>query len=178
MLPAGRDTIPGEAGDTTTGWPTSWPLCVFYGMVNTGVRNSWIIYKVNVMKRGDNQRRGGSVCRLIKPWTEQRLPSSTLSIQLINLIFIMSDIPTPGTPTGEAGPVAAESGYPLLRCVDCTTGSNRKAGHRCHVCCHPVCPRYCHPACTGCEVNISVLGLGAINVVVVVVNKVSLPHNK
>ncbi|KAM4616855.1 neuropeptide FF receptor 1 like 2 [Polymixia lowei] len=50
---------------------------------------------------------------LIKPWAEQRLPSSSLSRQLRILICSVCNIPTPGTPAGEVGPVAAESGGPL-----------------------------------------------------------------
>lgn len=132
-----------------------WPLCVFYGMMNAGVINSWIIHKENAMKRGDNQMKRRQYMQalalaLIKPWAEQRLPSSNLSRQLRILIRSVCDIPTPGTPAGEAGPVAAESRGPLVRCADCPTGSDRKTRHRCHVCRRPVCPRHYYPACTDC----------------------------
>lgn len=122
-----------------------WALCVFYGMMNAGVINSWIIHKENAMKRGDNQMKRRQYMQalalaLIKPWAEQRLPSSNLSRQLRILICSVCDIPTPGTPAGDT--VAAESRGPLVRCADCPTGSDRKTQHRCHVCCRPVCPRH------------------------------------
>ena len=90
---------------------------MFYGMMNAGVINSWIVYKENAMKTGDNQMKRRQYMQvlalaLIKPWAEQRLPSSTLSRELRILICSVCDIPTPGTPVGEAGPVAAENTGP------------------------------------------------------------------
>lgn len=89
-----------------------WPLCVFYGMINADVINSLIIHNENAMKRGENQMQRRPYMQalalaLIRPWAEQRLPSSNLSRQLRVLICSMLDIPTPGTLEGEAGPVAA-----------------------------------------------------------------------
>ncbi|GLD70151.1 piggyBac transposable element-derived protein 4-like protein [Lates japonicus] len=120
-----------------------WPMCVFYGMINAGVINSWIIHKENAMKRDDNylQRRPymqALALALIKPWAEQRLPSSNLSSQLRILICTVLDIPSPGTLASEGGPMAAESSGPLVRCADCPSGSDRKTRHRCHVCRRPV----------------------------------------
>ncbi|XP_062870546.1 piggyBac transposable element-derived protein 4-like [Trichomycterus rosablanca] len=132
-----------------------WPLCVLYGMMSAGVINSWIIHKENALKRGDTpmkrrQYMQALAMALIKPWAEQRLPSSSLSHQLRILICSVCNIPTPGTTASEVGPVAAESGGPLVRCADCPTGSDRKTRHRCHVCRRPVCPRHYYPACTDC----------------------------
>ncbi|KAL7868524.1 hypothetical protein SRHO_G00099080 [Serrasalmus rhombeus] len=132
-----------------------WPLCVLYGMMNAGVINSWIIHKENALRSGDTPMRRKQYMQalamaLIKPWAEQRLPSSSLSRQLRILICTVCNIPTPGTTAREVGPVAAESGGPLVRCADCPTGSDRKTQHRCHVCRRPVCPRHYYPACTDC----------------------------
>lgn len=116
-----------------------WPLCVLYGLISAGVINSWIIHNENVMKRGENQMQRRPYMQalalaLIKPWAEQRLPSSNLSRQLRVLICSVLDIPTPGTLADEAGPVAAESSSPSVRCADCPADSDRKTRHRCHVC--------------------------------------------
>ncbi|CAL9691157.1 unnamed protein product [Knipowitschia caucasica] len=112
-----------------------WPLCVFYGMINAGVINSYIIHKENAMKRDDTylQRRPymqALALALIKPWAEQRLPASNLSRQLRILICTVLDIPSPGTLASEEGPVAAESSGAFVRCADCPSGSDRKTRHR------------------------------------------------
>ncbi|CAI5678276.1 unnamed protein product [Oreochromis niloticus] len=94
-----------------------WPLCVFYGMINAGVINSWIIHNENAMKRGENQMQRRPYMQalalaLIKPWAEQRLPSSNLSRQLGVLICSVLDIPTTGTLEDEQVVKPVVSVYP------------------------------------------------------------------
>lgn len=105
------------------------PLCVFNGMMNAGF-DKLMDHTQGEMKRGDNQMKRRQYIQalalaLIKPWAE-RLPSPNLSRQLRILICSICNIPTPGTPAGEAGPGAAESKGPLVRCANCPTGSDRK----------------------------------------------------
>lgn len=76
-----------------------------------------------------------------------RQASSSLSRDLSVLICSVSNVPAPGTPVDEVGPVAAESGDPLVRCDDCPTDSDGKTQT---VCCQPVCPRHYYLVCTNC----------------------------
>nr|XP_022906140.1 piggyBac transposable element-derived protein 4-like [Onthophagus taurus] len=60
-----------------------WPLCVFYGMVNSASINSYIVYCYNTFKRGEKplSREGFMIelaYRLAKPWMEHRISVPSL----------------------------------------------------------------------------------------------------
>lgn len=132
-----------------------WPLCVFYGMLNTGCTNSWIIHSENMIRRG-----GKSLIRrkymqvlarsLIVPWAQKRLTSPFLSRTLKTLISIVCDLPSPGTSAGTPGTPVADSEGAVVRCVECPGRSDRKTRHRCNSCRQPVCPRHFYPVCANC----------------------------
>ncbi|KAG7161264.1 PiggyBac transposable element-derived protein 4-like 4 [Homarus americanus] len=133
-----------------------WPLCMFYGMVNAGVINSWIIHKDNMSRTGGKLPKRRTYMQalaraLITPWAEKRLSSPFLSQGLKALICSVCDLPSPGSVARPPGTPVADSKDPLVRCVECPNGSDRKTRHRCHGCRQPMCPRHFYPVCANCE---------------------------
>lgn len=84
----GVDTFDQMCGQYLCGRKTKrWQLCVFYGMVNTGVINSWIIYEENMKRGGGKQIKRKQYMQelavlLVKPWAVHRLAHHTLPRQL------------------------------------------------------------------------------------------------
>lgn len=67
-----------------------WPLCLFFGMLNAGVINSWIFHGENIQKAGGTHIQRKKIMKvlsteLVKPWAVHRLASQTLPRQLCNL---------------------------------------------------------------------------------------------
>ncbi|XP_064082557.1 uncharacterized protein LOC135198676 isoform X1 [Macrobrachium nipponense] len=133
-----------------------WPLCLFYGILNAGTLNSWIIHRDNNIRLCHKPLARKKFMQLlaeelIKPWAVTRLHSPFLPRDLKSLMSTVFKVETPTTVAAPGGPVAAESAFPLVRCRDCPRGSDRKTRHRCHVCKKAVCPRHYYPICTDCE---------------------------
>ncbi|KAG7164420.1 hypothetical protein Hamer_G003621 [Homarus americanus] len=87
---------------------------------------------------------------LITPWAEKRLRSSCLSWGLKALICSVCDLPSPGSVSRPPGTPVADSKDPLVRCVECPKGCDRKTRHRCHGCRQPMCPRHFYSVCANC----------------------------
>ena len=133
----------------------SWPLCVFFGMLNAGVINSWIIYGENMQKTGGRQTQRKHFMQvlameLVKPWAVHRLASHTLPRQLKELIGTVFELPTPTGLSGDAGPPAAQMREPKVRCVECPSRADKKTRFRCGACQRAVCLSHCYTLCGNC----------------------------
>lgn len=133
-----------------------WPMCVFFGMINACVINSWIIYNEN------KQRTGGKAIEkrfymqelaeaLIKPWAEKRMLSNPrMSQSLKTVTSTVCNIPLPARVDQAGLTVMADSRAPMVRCSLCERTSDRKTRHRCQGCARPVCPRHIYAWCVDC----------------------------
>lgn len=66
------------SGTTCSRKTKRWPLCIFYGMINTAFINSYVIYCNNMLKKGRKPLRRSQFMiklssELSKPWMEHRL---------------------------------------------------------------------------------------------------------
>lgn len=131
-----------------------WPMCMFYGMINAAVINSWVIFKAN------NDRVGGKkmkrrqymhemALQLIKPNAQQRLNAPTQHKKVKAIITQVCSINPSGMVAG-AGPSAAEMREPMVRCKKCESKADKKTRFRCHSCRQPVCPSHYYPYCCDC----------------------------
>ena len=131
-----------------------WPMCMFYGMINAAVINSWVIFKAN------NDRVGGKkmkrrmymhemALQLIKPNAQQRLNAPTQHKKVKAIITQVCSINSSGMVAG-AGPSAAEMREPMVRCKKCESKADKKTRFRCHSCRQPVCPSHYYPYCCDC----------------------------
>ncbi|XP_064094353.1 piggyBac transposable element-derived protein 4-like [Macrobrachium nipponense] len=132
-----------------------WPLCVFFGMVNASIINSWIIYKANnpTLQRKELHRRKfmhGLALQLIKPSAQERMnnPSQHRQVKLAIRQVCSLNLRS-GTAAG-AGPSAAEMRNPMVRCTKCDSKADKKTRFRCHSCRQPVCPSHYFPYCCDC----------------------------
>lgn len=151
----GVDTFDQMCGHYSCGRKTRrWRLCVFFGMLNAGVINSWIIHGENIEKTGGRQFQRKQYMQLlatelVKPWAVQRLMSLTLPRQLKDTICTVFELPTPSGPR-DAGPPAAQSKEPMVRCVVCPAKVDKKTRFRCASCQRDVCPNHYYPICANC----------------------------
>lgn len=131
-----------------------WPLCVFYGILNSAVINSWIIHSENSeMSGGPKVKRKHYMeelaMQLVKPWALSRLNATTLPRQVrvvINTVCSQNPDVTPGV----AGLPAADMREPMVRCQLCQSKKDKKTRFRCHTCSRPVCPSHYYPFCKDC----------------------------
>ncbi|KAK4318811.1 hypothetical protein Pmani_010234 [Petrolisthes manimaculis] len=112
-----------------------WPMCIFYGMVNTAAINSWIIHSDNISASGGkplNRRKFmQEVAKAFKkPWAVQRLNTPTLSISLKRVISDFCNV------VRERGNkvVLAESRSTVAYCKRCPLKKHRKTRFRCIRC--------------------------------------------
>ena len=134
-----------------------WPKCVFYGMINGGVINSWIIYSENQLRTGGSTMPRRKYMQqlavaLIKPWAEKRLVNTPkMSRNLKKVISTVCDIPLPATAAPPGRIVMNDSRAPMIRCSHCPRNEDRKTRHRCAGCGSPVCLRHFYPYCGDCQ---------------------------
>lgn len=132
-----------------------WSLCMFFGILNAGVINSWIIHGENMQKKGGTSMDRKTYMRelakeLVKPWAMHRLSIVCLPRELKTHICIVFEVPTPSAEVTAAGPPAAQSKEPLVRCVVCPSKADKKTRFRCVTCKRPVCPNHYFSTCGNC----------------------------
>ena len=132
-----------------------WPMAIFYGMINSGVINSWIIYKENQQTIGSKpiERRyymQQLAEALIKAWAGKRMLNPRILRTIKTVINTVCNIPIPAR-NDQAGPIVmADSRAPMVRCSLCERADDRKTRHRCQGCSRPVCPRHIYAWCVQC----------------------------
>ncbi|XP_068210904.1 uncharacterized protein [Palaemon carinicauda] len=132
-----------------------WPLCVFFGMVNAIIINSWIIYKANnpTLQRKELHRRKfmhGLALQLIKPSAQERMNNPSQHRQVKLAIRQVCSLNLRSGTAADAGPSAAEMRNPMVRCTKCDSKADKKTRFRCHSCRQPVCPSHYFPYCCDC----------------------------
>lgn len=132
-----------------------WPMCVFYGILNSVSINSWIVHSENLERAHEKRMECRKYVKelamsLIRQWTEHRLTIPHLSRSLNSLIVTVFDI-WPHSSVGDSEhPVLACSKAPMVRCAKCPRKDYRKSRHRCNHCGQPMCPCHIYPVCVDC----------------------------
>ena len=125
-----------------------WPLCLFYGMLNIVMVNSYILYSSKTpspkARRHFDIEMAESLCR---PWATKRLHDSHLPRQLRTIIestlgvLVENQACSPGTMKTEK----------RRRCYICPSSSNTRTRLVCRSCGRSVCQVHGHLTCTGCN---------------------------
>ena len=121
-----------------------WPICMFFGIVNAAVVNSFLIYRENTTKEhpGSKVQRKNFMSDLaasmIRPSCEERISAQTLARHIKLSISQVCSINLSSTGTA-GGPSAAEMKEPARRCSLCKAKDDRKTRFRCHSCKAAVC---------------------------------------
>lgn len=131
-----------------------WPMCVFYGMVNTAAINSWVIHSENISASGGaplNRRKFmQEVAKaFIKPWAAQRLLTPTLSISLKRVISDFCKV----VRERSNKVVLAASRFTVAYCKKCPPKKHHKTRFHCIRCDAAVCLSHCYALCVDCEGN-------------------------
>lgn len=132
-----------------------WPMCVFYGILNMSVINSWIIYSSNnndTDRAIRNQRKymHDLALELIKPSAYERMMTPTQHRLVKNAIRQVCSISIPHGAALSTAPSAAEQKQPPKRCRKCDTKADKKTRFRCYVCQDHVCMNHYIPICYDC----------------------------
>ncbi|KAL7646076.1 UNVERIFIED_CONTAM: hypothetical protein RMT77_002977 [Armadillidium vulgare] len=152
----GVDTFDQMCASSSCGRKTRrWPLCVFYGMINACVINSYIIHNENMIRTGGTKmtRRGFmselALLMISHGQNIHRLRNSAgFSTSLKSIISLVCDIPSTA-PQGEVNTMAAQ-GNNMDRCKPCPRKSDRKSRYRCHKCSKAVCLSHIYATCKDC----------------------------
>lgn len=128
-----------------------WPMCIFYGMVNTAAINSWVIHSENISASGGapiNRRKFmQEVAKaFIKPWAAQRLLTPTLSISLKRVISDFCKV----VRERSNKVVLAASRFTVAYCKKCPPKKKRKTLFHCVRCDAAVCLSHCYALCVDC----------------------------
>ncbi|KAL7633073.1 UNVERIFIED_CONTAM: hypothetical protein RMT77_016649 [Armadillidium vulgare] len=130
-----------------------WPLCVFFGMINACVINSWIIHNDNMVRNRNKKmpRRNYMTelaINLIRPWAEHRLTFQQTPVEeLIRNVFSM---PKPAPTRDGNKPVMGECTSSRKRCELCKPCNDKKTRYSCHKCDKAVCLGHIFPFCVNC----------------------------
>ncbi|XP_068201560.1 piggyBac transposable element-derived protein 4-like [Palaemon carinicauda] len=132
-----------------------WPMSIFYGMINSCVINSWIIYKENQQTIGSKpiERRfymQNMAEALIKAWAGKKMFNTRIPRTIKTVINTVCNIPLPVRDDQASLTVMAESRAPTVRCSLCDRAKDRKTRHRCQGCTRPVCPQHIYTWCVDC----------------------------
>ena len=132
-----------------------WPMCMFFGIVNAAVVNSFLIYRENTSKAQPGiriQRKKfmrDLALSMIRPACEERISVSTLARHIKLSIRQVCPMNLPSSETAE-GPSAAEMKEPPRRCQLCEAKADRNTRFRCHSCKAVVCQHHYYPLCPDC----------------------------
>ena len=129
-----------------------WPLCIFYGMVNTACINAWVIHCANTSASGGKPLMRRKFMQelaktFVKPWAQQRLNTPTLNISLRGVISHFCQI----VRDRAHKVVMASSHYPIAYCKKCPQKKHRKTRFHCVKCDLSVCLSHCYALCVDCE---------------------------
>ncbi|XP_066963237.1 piggyBac transposable element-derived protein 4-like [Macrobrachium rosenbergii] len=125
-----------------------WPMCIFYGMINIGGINVWVIYSENTTASLNRRKFMQAVAKaFIKPWAQQRLSAPTLPISLRNIMNTVCEI----TQDCSQKVVTAESRFTPSYCKKCPAKKRRKTRFHCTKCDLAVCLSHCYPLSPDCE---------------------------
>ncbi|KAK4315669.1 hypothetical protein Pmani_013118 [Petrolisthes manimaculis] len=136
-----------------------WPLCIFYGMLNAGGINSWIVHSANCTSAGRPPLRRRTflmelAMELIRPWAQHRLTRPTLSCELVALIRSAFDLPSQPpqaaqAPEREVALLHNSHFNPEKRCRDCP-GTAKKSKYVCRGCKVSKYARHLYTYCISC----------------------------
>ena len=132
-----------------------WPLCVFYGMLNAAVINSWIIHKENTYNTHGRwvqrkQYMQELATGLVKTWAVHRLANHTLPRKLREHICEVFEMPSDPGPSHVQHNVVADMREPITRCVICPSKADKKTRFRCVACQRAVCNKHYYSVCGSC----------------------------
>ncbi|KAK3892600.1 hypothetical protein Pcinc_003576 [Petrolisthes cinctipes] len=134
-----------------------WPLCIFYGLLNAGGINAWIILSHNLenMRKPSMKRRNfltELAVSLVKPWAKQRL-SLHIPRPLAGLIcttFNLQQEEQQHQDGQRDGALLKNSKFnPLHRCKSCPRGDKRSR-YICKGCRRSICGGHLYTFCFEC----------------------------
>lgn len=123
-----------------------WPLCMFYGLLNIAVVNSFVLYKLSGKASGKLIRRmfmHQLATEMTMPWATKRLENPALSKSLMANIISCFDVQPPPLPTA---PPAARK-----RCALCPWKTASKCKTQCEQCHINICPQHSKIFCSNCQ---------------------------
>ena len=131
------------------------PMCVFYGILNASIINSWIIYRSNNYDtegaiRNRRKYMHDLALELIKPSAHERMMTPTQHRQVKNAIRQVCSINMPHEAALGRAPSAAEQKHPPKRCRKCEAKADKKTRFRCHSYQDHVCMNHYIPICYEC----------------------------
>ncbi|XP_066138360.1 piggyBac transposable element-derived protein 4-like [Euwallacea fornicatus] len=125
-----------------------WPLCIFYGMVNTTCVNSYVLYCCNNLKNGEKPLRRYQFMihlahQLARPWMEHRLSGTTLRRKLRQTIQEILKIE-------KRFDNATQVEGKRTLCYYCPSRLRRMTTIYCTHCKHAMCGEHRGKSCTEC----------------------------
>ena len=129
-----------------------WPLCVFYGMLNTTIINSWIVYKEKSANDCERQKLALALANeLGKEWMKKRLRNPSLPTIVKEEIKLILDEPQPiCSKKLQENKIEKQTG--CRKCVG--QNKNRKTKILCYECKTPVCIEHKISLCFECAKNL------------------------
>lgn len=132
-----------------------WPLCLFYGMLNIGSINSYIVYNSHRAKRGQKLYSRKSYMLelykcLVTPWLKERIKVPTLQRSLRESIgnLLEQAIPEDGQDIPEERTVPDKPKRTI--CASCPSRKRRMTIHFCSNCNKPFCNEHRGDICKTC----------------------------
>ena len=140
-----------------------WPLCIFYGMLNTSLINPWVIYKENVNNENFSELPEQSKLarrkfalelsnELARNWMAKRLAIPNLPKLIKDQIMHMLNIPNPCIAVVKPD-VCEKKIDKQKRCSFCGPAKDRKTKILCSDCLQPVCIEHKVSVCIECRKN-------------------------
>ncbi|KAK3888103.1 hypothetical protein Pcinc_007815 [Petrolisthes cinctipes] len=131
-----------------------WPMCIFYGMINTAAINSWVIHSENTSASGGapptRRKFKQEIAKtFIKPWATQRLNTPTLPTSLRGVISEFCKV----VRERSHKVVIAASRFTVAYCEKCPAKKHRKTRFHCVKCDASICLSHCYALCVDCEGN-------------------------
>lgn len=126
-----------------------WPLCIFYGMINIMLVNSYVIYVHNMTAqslRPVSRRDFAKAlhCELVKPWLQHRYRMTTLPRHLQESIASILKVELPAA---QQGPQLAQG---RKICAFCPSKKRRMTAHFCRRCAKAMCGEHQGKWCEDC----------------------------
>lgn len=141
-----------------------WPLVTFYGLLNIGAINAYVIVKSNDNSTRDKKPRRDYIkdlaLQLTMPQIRKRanLPSIPRYIkEKINFILSGHDNGNSQQPSNGAGPSSSTSRKRCAtsRCQECPAKKDRKTNSCCQICDKMLCREHSIPVCGSCVIKIN-----------------------
>ena len=128
-----------------------WPLCVFYGMVNIAMNNSYIVYSHRPVNKNILRRKFGTALAiaLCRPHANIRLQQARyLPREVVSSILSVFDLPDPVATTSQQ-----QKSDKRHRCKICPSSATFRGKVLCIKCQKAMCPRHTCQLCINCYNN-------------------------